>query len=97
MSQQQQPTILDVANSMFGALELAQKRGTYSFQESANIFQTMSLMKQYFQKVADQQQKALAQQKAQQEQNSNREKTLQSLKQQKLKSIKEADETVEEI
>ena len=66
MSQQQQPTILDVANSVFGALELAQKRGTYSFQESAAIFQNMSMMKQYFQKVAEQQQKAVAQQKEQQ-------------------------------
>ncbi len=46
MSQQQQPTVLDVANSVFNALELAQKRGTFSFQESANIFQSMSLMKQ---------------------------------------------------
>ncbi len=67
--QQQQPTIIDVANSVFGALELAQKRGTFSFQESANIFQSMSLMKQYFQKVAEQQQKAMAQQQAAQQKN----------------------------
>ena len=65
MSQQkQQPTIIDVANSVFSALEVAQKRGTFSFQESANIFQSMSLMKQYFQKVAEQQQKAMAQQQS---------------------------------
>ena len=66
MSQDKQPTIIDVANSVFSALEVAQKRGTFSFQESANIFQSMSLMKQYFQKVAEQQQKAMAQQQAQQ-------------------------------
>ncbi len=85
MSQQQQPTIIDVANSVFGALELAQKRGTFSFQESANIFQSMSLMKQYFQKVAEQQQKAMAQQKRAQQKRAQ---------QKKLQTI---DESVEEI
>jgi len=87
-----QPTIIDVANSVFGALEVAQKRGTYSFQESANIFQSMSLMKQYFQKVAEQQQKAVAQQKTQQEQQALVQKKAIQQKLQKLQTIKEVEE-----
>ena len=75
----QQPTINDVVNSLFGALEMGQKKGIYSFQESAAIFQNMSLMKQYFQQLAEQQKALAAQQKALAQQKVNKLETIEEI------------------
>ena len=61
---QQQPNVLDAVNSLFAGLELCQKKGLYSFEESAKLFGSMVIVKQYFKNVVEQQQKAQAQQKA---------------------------------
>ena len=59
--QQKQPTVLDAINNLFVGLEKAQKSGLYSFEESAKLFTSMTMTKQYFQKLVEQQQKVMAQ------------------------------------
>ena len=53
-TRKKEPTVIDVANSVFAGLELAQKRGAYSFEESAQLYQSITLMKQYFKQVIEQ-------------------------------------------
>ena len=56
MSQEQkQLTIIDAVNTTFNALELAQKRGAYTFEESTAIFHSIKMMKQFFEEINKQQ------------------------------------------
>jgi len=44
MQQQQPPTFTQLMNSLLAVVEMAQKRGTFSLQESSAIFQTIQLV-----------------------------------------------------
>lgn len=85
---QQQPNVLEAINNLFGGLEISQKKGVYSFEESAKLYGSMLIVKQYFTQVTEAQKKAVAQQQA-----------LQQKKAQlaKLPTIQENDPTVETI
>ena len=60
----QQTNVLDAVNQLFAGLEVSQKKGLYSFEESAKLYGSMVVVKQYFKNVVEQQQKAQAQQQA---------------------------------
>lgn len=54
----QQPNVLDAINQMFSGLEKAQSSGIYTFEESAKIFQSMLMTKEYFKNIVENQKKA---------------------------------------
>ena len=50
-NQQQMPTTIDAVNVMFKALEKAQKAGTYTFEESSNVYISMRILKDFVEKA----------------------------------------------
>jgi len=54
---QTQPNVLDCINQMFAGLEKAQKQGVYSFEDSAKIYQSMLVTKEYFKQIVENQKK----------------------------------------
>ena len=62
MSQEQkQPNVLDAMNQLYIALEKAQSKGVFTFEESAKTYQAMLLSKQYFQQMIESNKKAAEQ------------------------------------
>ena len=78
-----QVNVLDAVNNLFGGLELSQKKGLYSFEESAKLYESMVIVKQYFSQVQEAQQKA--------------QETQQSIQQKSSKLYSIPEEIVEEI
>ena len=60
--QSQQPNVLDAINGLFAGLEKAQSKGLYSFEESAKLYSSMMITKEFFKQFVEGQKKAQEQQ-----------------------------------